>query len=122
MRTDDRVTHAHLGDQGHQGHGPHGAPGAQRAPGVALEEGNVAQGTIKAISGATFVLTTEAGELTVTTSAATNFHGLPGRVVREAGYTKLTLAALKVGQRVGVMGERQDDATLLARRVHVQSL
>jgi hypothetical protein len=29
-----------------------------------------------------------------------------------------TFAALRVGQRDGVMGERQDGATLLAKRVH----
>jgi hypothetical protein len=61
--------------------------------------------------------------LTVTTDAGTNFH-TPG-VAKEAkqagydGYADLTFAALKVGQRVAVMGERQDDATLLAKRVHI---
>ena len=32
---------------------------------------------------------------------------------------ELTFAALKVGQRVGVTGERRRDGTLVAQRVHL---
>ena len=97
-------------------HGRHEHEGAP-------EEGrDVAQGTITSVGGTGFVLATERGELTVTTSAATTFHGLSRRQAREAGYPDPTaintFAALRVGQRVGVMGERRGDATLLARRVH----
>jgi hypothetical protein len=99
-------------------HSDHGAHGHDAAPG----ERNVARGTITSIRGTGFVLATEEGELTVVTSADTNFHGLSRRRAREAGYDDPaavnTFAALRVGQRVGVMGERRDDATLLARRVH----
>jgi Domain of unknown function (DUF5666) len=91
--------------------------------GRAVEERTIAYGTIKSISGTTFVLTTNEGELTVTTSAATNYHGLSRRQAREAGYLEPavinTFAALKVGQQVGVMGERQGDTTLFAQRVHI---
>ena len=101
------MTHDH-GQHGHQG-----APAGGR---------DVAQGTITSIGGTSFVLATEEGELTVATSADTNFHGLSRRRAREAGYQDPTaintFAALRVGQRVGVMGERQDDATLLATRAH----
>jgi hypothetical protein len=97
-------------------HGQHGHLGAPSG------EYDVAQGTITSIGGTSFVLATEQGELTVATGADTNFHGLSRRRAREAGYQDPTaintFAALRVGQRVGVMGERQDDATLLARRVH----
>jgi hypothetical protein len=100
----------------HGQHGQHGHPGAPSG------EGEVAQGTITAIGGTSFVLATEEGELTVATSAGTNFHGLSRRRAKEAGYQDPTaintFAALRVGQRVGVMGERQEDATLLAARVH----
>jgi hypothetical protein len=100
-------------------HSAHGHEGRHDAvPG----ERNVAQGAITSIGGTGFVLATEEGELTVVTGADTNFHGLSRRRAREAGYEDPTaintLAALRVGQRVGVMGERRDDATLLARRVH----
>jgi hypothetical protein len=117
MMTSDRGAHDDLADQGRQGHhGHHGHHGA--APG----ERDVAQGTIAPISGTTFVLTTAEGTLTVTAGADTTCHGLPGRVAREAGHQKLTFAALRGGQRVGVMGERLDDATLLAKRVHLSEL
>ena len=104
---------------GHREHGAHGHPGRH---GAAPGERTIAQGTITSISGTGFVLATEEGELTVIASANTNFHGLSRRRAREAGYQDPTavntFAALKVGQRVGVMGERRDDTTLLARRVH----
>jgi hypothetical protein len=97
-------------------HGQHGHPQ------VPSSERDVAQGTITSIGGTSFVLATEQGELTVATGADTNFHGLSRRRAREAGHQDPTaintFAALRVGQHVGVMGERQDDATLLARRVH----
>ena len=100
----------------HGQHGQHGHAGAPEG------EPDAAQGTITSIGGTGFVLATAEGELTVATSANTNFHGLSRRRAREAGYQDPTavntFAALRVGQRVGVMGERQDDATLLATRVH----
>jgi uncharacterized protein DUF5666 len=65
----------------------------------------------------TFVLDTKQSELTVTTSAGTNYHS--PRLIREAGGEHLTFAVLKVGQRVAVQGERQDGATLFAQRVHI---
>ncbi|HXI18567.1 MAG TPA: hypothetical protein VNM48_19555, partial [Chloroflexota bacterium] len=73
-----------------------------------------------------FVLTTKQGELTVTTSAGTNFHS-PSRAVKtgvaaeesEVGREKLTFATLKVGQRVAVQGERPNNTMLLATRVHI---
>lgn len=107
----------HMGHRGHRGHRGH-----QRAAALGL---TVAKGTIKSISGTSFVLTTKQGDLTVTTSADTNFHGLSrrqAREAREAGYQDLaiinTFAGLMDGQRVGVIGERQDDTTLLAKGVH----
>src|SRR6266542_3148555 len=100
---------AHGGYGGHAGHGTGGGQGAT--------------GTITSISGGTFVVTTKEGDVTVATDAATNYH-TPGvaRAAKEAGYDgyhDLTFAALKVGQRVGVMGERRDDGTLVAQRVHL---
>ena len=85
--------------------------------GAAFGERDVANGTIKSISGTTFILTTKQGELSVTTSAVTNYHS--PRQAKEAGYEDLTFVALRVGQRVAVQGERQDDTTLLAKRVHI---
>ncbi len=85
-------------------------------------ESGVARGTVASIGESSFVLTTGEGELTVTTGADTNFHGLPGRVLREAGHEKNCFAALRVGQLVGVMGERLDGGRLLARRVHLSEL
>jgi hypothetical protein len=82
-----------------------------------LGERNAAHGPIKSIMGTTFVLVTKQGELTVTTSADTNYHS--PRLIREAGGEHLTFAALKLGQRVAVQGERQDDTTLFAKRVHI---
>jgi hypothetical protein len=82
-----------------------------------LDERNAAHGTIKSISGTTFALATKQGELTVATSADTNYHS--PRLIREARGEHLTFAALKVGQRVAVQGERQDDNTLVAKRVHI---
>ena len=103
-------------------HSDHGAHGHEGQHGAALGERNVAQGTIASVSGTGFVLATEEGELTVITGVDTNFHGLSRRRAREAGYQDPTaintFAALRVGQRVGVMGERRDDTTLLAQRVH----
>ena len=100
----------------------HGAHGHERLHDAAPGARDVAQGTITSIGGTGFVLATEQGALTVATGADTTFHGLSRRRAREAGYQDSaainTFAALRVGQRVGVMGERQDDATLLARRVH----
>src|SRR3954469_15236353 len=112
--THDHGAHEHLEHHRAEGHpGHHGA---------ALGERNIAQGTIKSIGATSFALTTTEGELTVVTSADTNFHGLSRRQGREAGYQDPaainTFAALKVGQRVGVIGARQDDTTLLAKRVH----
>ena len=106
----------------HGAHGAHGAHEHEGQHGAALGERNVAQGTITSVSGTGFVLATEAGEVTVVTDVDTHFHGLSRRRAREAGYQDPTavntFAALRVGQRVGVMGERRDDTTLLARRVH----
>ena len=82
-----------------------------------LDERNAAYGTIKSISGTTFALATKQGELTITTSADTNYHS--PRLIREARAEHLTFAALKVGQRVAVQGERQDETTLFAKRVHI---
>jgi Domain of unknown function (DUF5666) len=108
--------------RGRSDHGSYGAHGHEGQHGAAPGERDVAQGTITAIGGTGFVLATEEGALTVVTGAGTNFHGLSRRRAREAGYEDPaavnTCAALRVGQRVGVMGERRDDATLLARRVH----
>jgi hypothetical protein len=103
-------------------HGAHGAHEHEGQHGAARGERNVAQGTITSVSGTGFVLATEEGELTVIASANTNFHGLSRRRAREAGYQDPTainiLAALRVGQRVGVMGERRDGTALLTQRVH----
>jgi hypothetical protein len=91
---------------------------AHRHRGAAeLGERNAAHGTLKSIRGTTFVLVTTQGELTVTTSADTNYHS--PRLIKEAGGEHLTFAALKLGQRVAVKGERQDDTTLFAKRVHI---
>ena len=97
----------------HEEYGGHGH--LNRA--AAIREGSVTGGTIKSIGGTTFVLATKQGELTVITDAGTNFHSSKG--AKEAGFENLSLAALKVGQRVGVQGERQDDTTLFAERVHI---
>jgi hypothetical protein len=103
-------------------HSDHGAHGHKGQHGAALGERNVAQGTITSISGTGFVLATEEGELTVVTGVATNCHGLSPRRAREAGYQDPAavnaFAALRVGQRVGVLGERPDGTALRAQRVH----
>ena len=103
-------------------HSDHGAHGREGPHGVAPGERTVARGTIASVSGTGFVLATEEGELTVIASANTNFHGLSRRRAREAGYQDPTaintLATLRVGQRVGVMGERRDGTALRAQRVH----
>src|SRR5437867_8089483 len=110
IMTGDHTHHAaHTSNPARGAHGRHGGHGAT--------------GTITSISGSTFVVATKQGDVTVATDAATNFH-TPGvaRAAKQAGYDgyhDLTFAALKVGQRVGVMGERLDDATLLAERVHL---
>ena len=85
--------------------------------------GQAVAGEIASISGNTFVVATKHGEVAIATDAGTNFH-TPGvaQAAKQAGYGgyhDLTIAALKVGQSVGVMGERRDDGTLLARRVHL---
>jgi hypothetical protein len=105
-----------------EGHGgPHGQHGHERAAARGL---SAATGTITSIGERTFVLTTEAGELTVVAGDDTNFHGLSRREAREAGYEEAdvavinTFAALKVGQEVGVIGERRDKSTLHAKGVH----
>jgi uncharacterized protein DUF5666 len=91
---------------------------AHRHRGAAeLGERNAAHGTIKSIRGTTFVLVTKQGELTVTTSADTNYHS--PRLIKEAGGEHLTFAAMKLGQRVAVKGERQGDTRLFAKRVHI---
>ena len=91
---------------------------AHRHRGAAeLGERNAAHGTIESIGGTTFVLVTKQGELTVTTSADTNYHS--PRLIKEARGGHLTFADLKVSQRVAVQGERQDDTTLFAQRVHI---
>ena len=118
----------HHGDRPH--HAPHAAHRAGRhehagghVHGREVDERNVASGTIKSIGDTTLVLATEEGDLTVITGAGTNFHGLSRRQAREAGYQDPTainsFAALRIGQRVSVMGERPDEATLRATRVHV---
>jgi hypothetical protein len=116
MMADSHAHHAHHGAHAsnpiHGAHGLHGADGGQGAT-----------GTIRSISGTSFVVATKQGDVTVATDAATNFH-TPGvaRAAKQAGYDgyhDLIFAALEVGQRVGVMGDRLDDATLLARRVHL---
>ncbi|MGH2350738.1 MAG: DUF5666 domain-containing protein [Chloroflexota bacterium] len=119
MMADNHAHHdAHASNAAHGAHGGHGAHGLHGAGG-----GQGATGTITSISGTTFGLATTAGEITVATNAGTNFH-TPG-VAKEAkqagydGYRDLTFAALKVGQRVAVQGERQDDTTLVAERVHI---
>ena len=98
---------------------PHGPEGHERAAALGLTR---AIGTIKSIIGTTLVLTTEHGAVTVATDAETNFHGLSRSRDREMGYRDVsdinTLEGLSVGQRVGVIGARRDDATLLARGVH----
>jgi hypothetical protein len=120
------VTHSDPHEEAHHGPGHEGAhphQGHQGHPGAAELGLNAASGTIKSISGTTFVLATEHGDLTVTTTASTNFHGLSRRRAREAGYPDPTVvntfAGLKVGQRVGVMGECPNDTMLVAKRVHV---
>ena len=119
--------HAHQGAHAsHPAHGAHGGDGAHGGHGALGLHGGGGQGTtgtITSISGTTFVVATKQGDVTVATDAETNFH-TPG-VAREAkqagydGYHELTFAALKVGQRVGVMGERRSDGTLVAKRVHL---
>ena len=104
--------HADLGGGGHFNTGVH-----RHLRGAAFGERDIANGTIKSISGTTFILTTKQGELTVTTSADTNYHS--PRQAKEAGYEDLTFAVLRVGQRVALQGERQDDTTLFAKRVHI---
>lgn len=103
------------------GHGTAQGPGGMH--GHAVGQRDVATGTITSISATALVLATEQGELTVLPGADTNVHGLSRRRAREFGYEDPTaintFAALKVGQRVAVMGERRPDATLLATRVHV---
>src|SRR5687768_2528016 len=112
-------------DRGDRGVGHGTEPGLGRMHGHAVGQRgvDVATGTITSISATAFVLATEQGELTVLPGADTNVHGLSRRQAREAGYEDPTaintFAALKVGQRVAVMGERRPDATLLATRVHV---
>ena len=75
------------------------------------------------IDGTTFVLATQQGEVSVATDADTNFH-TPG-VSDEAkqagydGYAQLSFGALKVGQRVAIMGDRLANGILLAKRVHI---
>jgi Domain of unknown function (DUF5666) len=115
----------HEGHGGHGAHGAHGhgAHGHEGHHGGAPGEGDIATGTISSISGSSFALRTKEGEVTVATDERTNFH-TPGvaKAAKQAGYdgyADLTSSALKVGQQVGVMGERRDDATLLARRVHI---
>jgi uncharacterized protein DUF5666 len=106
------------GDHGGLGGGGYFNEGAYRHRGAAeLGESNAAHGTIQSISGTTFILTTKQGELIVTTSVDTNYHS--PRQAKEAGYEDLTFATLRVGQRVAVQGERQDDTTLFAKRVHI---
>jgi hypothetical protein len=123
MSNDHGAHGAHASTAAHGAHGGHGAHDHRGHHGAARGERTGAHGTITAISGTAFVLATKEGEVVVATDAGTNFH-TPG-VAREAkcagyaGYHDLTFAALRVGQRVAVMGERQDDATLLARRVHI---
>ena len=90
---------------------------AHRHRGAAALGRNAAHGTIASISGTTFVLTTKHGEPTVTTDADTDYHS-PGRA-GEAREGHLSVAALKVGQRVAVQGERPNDTMLLAKRVHI---
>ena len=112
----------HAGHPGHRGHHGHHGP-AEHAAAAALGCVRTA-GTIASIGGTTFVLATDGGELTVATDGETNFHGFSRREAREAGYSEAevvvinTFAALKVGQRVGVVGKRQDDGSVLARGVH----
>jgi hypothetical protein len=106
------------GDHGGLGGGGHFNEDAHRHRGAAeLGERNAAHGRIKSISGTTFILTTKQGELTAITSADTSYHS--PRQAKETGYEGLTFADLKVSQRVAVQGERQDDTTLFARRVHI---
>jgi hypothetical protein len=97
--------HAHLGDATHRHRGA-----------AAHGDGTAAHGTIPSIGEATFVLTTKQGKLTVATGADTHYHS-PTQI----GWARkrLAFADLKVGQRVGVQGERLNDATLLAKRVHI---
>ncbi len=120
----DHGAHAsHPAHGTHEGHGDHGSHGAHGLHGHDDGGGQGATGTITSISGSTFVVTTKEGDVTVATDAGTNFH-TPGvaRAAKEAGYDgyhELTFATLKVGQRVGVMGERRDDGTLVAQRVHL---
>lgn len=104
--------HGDLGDVGHLNEDAH-----RHRRAAVLGEHNVAHGTIKSISGTGFVLAAKQGELTVATDADTNYHS--ARMAQEAGYEDLTFAALKVGQRVAVQGERRDDTTLFAKRVHI---
>ncbi len=102
--------HGAFGDGGHLDDEAH-----RHRRGAALGERNVASGTIASISGTTFVLTTAEGALTVTTS--TDYHS--ARMTEDAGYEDLAFDALTVGLRVAVQGERQDDSTLSATRVHI---
>ena len=112
----------HGGHGGHPGHhGPHGPGGHAASAALGLIR---ATGTVTSIGGSTFVLATDGGELSVTTDGDTNFHGLSRREAREAGHSEAevevinTFAFLKAGRRVGVVGKRQDDGSVLARGVH----
>src|SRR5688500_4470852 len=103
-------------------HSDHGARGREGPHGVAPGERTVARGTIASVSGTGVVPATEEGELTVTPGVATSVPRLSRRRARAAGHQAPTaintLAALRVGQRVGVMGERRDGTALRAQRVH----
>lgn len=82
----------------------------ERKPGLAaLAKRRAAHGTIKSISGTSFVLETAAGDLTVTTDAQTTYR-LPET-------QNETFASLATGMRVLVVGERPSETTMLARRV-----
>ncbi len=112
------------GHGGHPAHHDHRAYAAHRLHGGGGQgaTGTIA-GTIKALGRNSFVLVSKQGAVAVTTNASTNFH-TPGiaQAAKRAGYHgyhELAFTALKVGQRVGVMGEWQDDGMLVAWRVHI---
>jgi hypothetical protein len=70
-------------------------------------------GTVKSIDGnaKSFVLTTNQGDLTITTNGDTKY--------TEPGNKDAAFADIKVNERVAASGERPNATTLLAKRVHL---
>ena len=70
------------------------------------------EGTVKSVSGTSFVVTAKAGDITVNTDANT---------VVEKDEHKATVADIKVGDRVEAQGTRVDATTMLAKAIEDES-